>query len=86
MTLYRRFSSSSVTGLIRLACCLVLLALACVCYSVLVPRPLPVIFAMSVGHGLGLLAFACYLLAVVVDAARASVSKSRQGSATPHDQ
>ena len=69
MSLYQRVLHRSVPGLIKVACILALLALALVCYSVLVPRPLPVILAMSVGHVIGGSAFACYLLAVILDAA-----------------
>ena len=39
-------------------------------YSIISPRPLPVVFAMSVGQGIGILAFLCYLLAVVIDVGR----------------
>jgi hypothetical protein len=52
------------------ACFLALGGLAIMAYSILWPRPLPVIIAMSVGHALGILAFACYLVAVIVDVAR----------------
>lgn len=71
MSLYQRVMTRSVPALIKLACILALLALALVCYSVLVPRPLPVILAMSAGHVIGGSAFACYLLAVTLDAVRA---------------
>jgi hypothetical protein len=42
-------------------------------YSVISPRALPVILALSVGHLIGVGAFACYLLAVILDAARKPV-------------
>ena len=70
MSLYTRLAQRSISGLVRLACILALLALALICYSVLFPRPLPVILAMSLGHAVGGAAFACYLLAVVLDALR----------------
>jgi hypothetical protein len=66
----KRLSSRSITGLIRVACALALVALSIMVYSVLSPRALPVIFAMSFGHVIGGSAFACYLLAVILDAAR----------------
>jgi hypothetical protein len=70
MNVYERLAHRSVPGLVRLACALALAALAVICFSVLYPRPLPVILAMSVGHAIGGAAFACYLLAVVLDATR----------------
>jgi hypothetical protein len=70
MNLVTRVESSSVRGLTRLACGLALIALAALCYSVVLPRPLPVIFAMSGGHLIGGAAFCCYLLAIVLDLAR----------------
>jgi hypothetical protein len=38
--------------------------------SIFFPRPLIVVGAMSVGHAIGGAAFACYLLAVVLDVSR----------------
>jgi hypothetical protein len=70
MKIVTRIESSSVRGLTRLACGVALLGLALLCYSVLVPTPLPVILAMSGGHVLGVAAFSCYLLAIVLDLAR----------------
>ena len=66
----------SVTQLIRVACVLALVALSVMAYSIVSPRPLPVILAMSVGHVLGAAAFCAYLLAVIVDAARARTARS----------
>lgn len=60
----------SVTHLTRLAGGLTLVALAIMVYSVLVPRALPVMFAMSVGHLVGFAGFGCFFLAVVIDATR----------------
>jgi hypothetical protein len=59
----------SVRELIRVACVLSLAGLAIMSYSILSPRPLPVILAMSVGQVIGGAGFACYLVAVVIDAA-----------------
>jgi hypothetical protein len=70
MSLRTSMETRSVRGLIQLACVLALAALVALCVSVIVPRPIPVIFAMSVGHATGIAAFSCYLLAVVLDAAR----------------
>ena len=70
MSVFGRIAGGSITGLVKFACVLALLALGLICYSVLVPHPLPVILAMSLGHVVGGSAFACYLLAVVLDATR----------------
>lgn len=66
---FSRLVRASVRQLVRAACVLSLVGLAVLAYSILVPGPLPIIFAMSAGHAIGGLAFACYVLAVVVDAA-----------------
>lgn len=57
----------SVPGLIRLACVVALVGLATFAVSLLYPRPLVVIFAMSAGHVIGAVAVALYGLAVVLD-------------------
>ncbi len=68
----RSLAQRSVTGLTRAACFLALLGLAVMAFSILVPKPLPVIMAMSLGQGIGVAAFACYLLAVLVDVLQTS--------------
>lgn len=68
MSLISRLRTRSVPGLILVACVLALGALTLICYSVLVPKPLPVIVAMSAGHAIGASAFVCYVLAVILDA------------------
>jgi hypothetical protein len=73
-----RFRRQSVTGLTRFACILTLIALAMMSYSIVSPRPLPVILAMSVGHAIGVAAFVCYLLAVVLDTARSDQTAKAQ--------
>jgi len=70
MKLVTRIEAKSIRGLTRLACGLALMGLALLCYSVLFPKPLPVILAMSAGHVLGVAAFSTYLLAIVLDLAR----------------
>ena len=57
----------SVPALIRLACVIALLGLATFAVSLLYPRPLVVIVAMSVGHVIGAVAVVLYGLAVVLD-------------------
>jgi hypothetical protein len=53
--------------LVIAACVLCLLGLASMVWSVLDPRPIPVMFAMSVGQGLGTVSFLCYLAAILLD-------------------
>jgi hypothetical protein len=73
MKLIARIARASVPELIRIACVLSLAGLAIIVYSILSPRPLAVISAMSVGHGIGGAAFICYVLAIVLD----TVSRER---------
>jgi hypothetical protein len=86
LSLLERALSRPVEKLTRAACILALLGLLALCVSVLFPGPLPVIFAMSGGHAIGVLAFACYLLAIVIDARKssgaASIQSSVKGSST----
>jgi hypothetical protein len=70
----RSLLERSVPGLVRAASVWALVGLATISLSLVWPRALPVIFAMSVGHLIGGAAFACYLLAVIVDA-RAKAAK-----------
>jgi hypothetical protein len=70
MKLVRRLLDTSVLKLTRAACIFALLGLGLMSYSILDARAIPVITAMSVGHAFGIGAFACYVLAVVLDARR----------------
>jgi hypothetical protein len=65
--LWLRVARRSVTELIRVACALALLGLVVMVYPLLFPGALTVVLSMGVGHMLGIAAFACYLLAVIVD-------------------
>jgi hypothetical protein len=73
MNVLLRITGTSVQRLLRVACVLALSSIAVMVFSVLVPRPLPVIFAMSIGHALGGLGFICYVLAVALDAFKREV-------------
>lgn len=66
----RRRVKRSVTSLVRLACAFALVGLATFALSVFYPRPLVVIFSMSVGHVIGVVALLLYVLAVVLDIVR----------------
>jgi len=70
----RRRVKRTVPQLLRLACIVALVALAVFATSIFYPRPLVVIFSMSIGHMIGMLAVALYLLAIVVDMVRSSPS------------
>ncbi|HVV81932.1 MAG TPA: hypothetical protein VHE35_02590 [Kofleriaceae bacterium] len=63
------------TLMLRAAAVLTLLALALMCWSVLIPTPLPVLVAMSGGQVFGTLAFAMYILVVVADLRRQYVRR-----------
>lgn len=58
------------TRWLRVSALLTLLALALMVWSVLQPTPLPVMLAMSVGQGIGTLAFALYGWVVFLDLRR----------------
>lgn len=80
----------SVPGLIRLACVVALVGLVTFAVSLLYPRPLVVIFAMSAGHVIGAVAVALYGLAIVLDTLGSKPSQpghrlqgSDEGSADP---
>jgi len=79
MKLLDRIAQQSVPTVLRLACFLAAGGLMLMMISVLVPKPLMVIGAMSLGHPLGIGAFLCYLTAVVLDTAKG------ERSAPPHD-
>ena len=90
MKLWASLARRSVAGLTQLAAVLALFALAVMAFSVLFPRPLYVVFAMSIGHVVGGAAFACYLLAVLLDiyrspAATTSIPPGSRPSADGND-
>jgi hypothetical protein len=55
---------------LRVSAVLTLVALALMAWSILQPTPLPVMLAMSVGQGIGCLAFGLYLYVVIRDVRR----------------
>jgi len=69
-TLIARLRRYSVVGLVRLACWVALVGLAVMAASIIDPAPLTVIFAMSVGQVIGIVAFLCYLLSILMDVVR----------------
>ncbi|MEI9935772.1 MAG: hypothetical protein WDO69_00975 [Pseudomonadota bacterium] len=69
-TLIGRLRKRSVISLVRLACWIALVGLAVMAASILDPAPLTVIFAMSIGQVIGIVAFLCYLLSILMDVVR----------------
>lgn len=70
----RRRVKRTVPQLLRIACVVALIALAVFATSIFYPRPLVVIFSMSIGHVIGMLAGALYVLAIVLDTVRPGAS------------
>jgi hypothetical protein len=56
--------------LVKAACAVGLAALAAMAWPLFVPSTLPVLFSMSVGQGLGVVAFACYVGAILLEVRR----------------
>lgn len=52
---------------LRVACVCALVGLALMVWSVLDPRPMPVILGLSVGQGIGTLSFLLFLVVVAMD-------------------
>ncbi|APR75406.1 Hypothetical protein A7982_00752 [Minicystis rosea] len=70
-------------GYVRISCCLALVALAMIAWSLVHPQPLPVIAAMSVGQGLGTLSLIAFLLAVAADVRKARAKASDAAAERP---
>jgi hypothetical protein len=68
---------------IDVACVLTLAALGLMLWSIFDPRPIPVIIAMSVGQGIGTLAFAIYLFVLIAALRKARVLDQHVGE---HDE
>ena len=58
---------STIRKLLRFSCLLTLLGLAMCLWSLLSPKPIPVIMAMSVAQGVGTVAFLLYLAVLYFD-------------------
>jgi peptidoglycan/LPS O-acetylase OafA/YrhL len=67
MGLATRVSRVSRENVIRAACVLALLALGLIVWSLVDPRPIPVILAMSLAQAIGTLSFAAFLVVVLRD-------------------
>jgi len=62
----KRLRRVGMEPLVRAACVASLLSMALMCWSVFDPTPFPVMVSMTIGQGIGTLALACYLAAVLV--------------------
>jgi hypothetical protein len=69
-----RLRKQSIVSLVRLACWVALVGLAVMAASIIKPAPLIVIFAMSVGQVIGIVAFLCFLLSILLDVLRSADS------------
>ena len=58
---------TTIRRLLRASCALTLIAIVMCLWSLLAPTPISVIMALSVAQGLGVLAFAVYLLVLYFD-------------------
>lgn len=81
--LVQRVLRNSPETLTRLACWLALAGLFALSFSVLWPKPLSVVIVMGVGEVIGIGAFACYLLAVLVDYQLGKPAKSDAAPPSP---
>ena len=78
MTIWQRLSGLLLRLLtLRLSAVLTLIALALMVWSMMEPTPLPVMLAMSVGQGIGIMAFGIYLFIVVRELLR-ELRRARQ--------
>jgi hypothetical protein len=59
--------------ILRAACVLALVAIALMVWSVLDPRPAPVVIAMSIGQVFGTLALAAFVYVILSDLRRAKL-------------
>lgn len=75
----------SATALTRLAGVLTLIALCMMVCPILVPGPIPIMVAMSIGQLLGVVSFLAFFLAVLIDAAKSGRSPSFPPSASDHE-
>jgi len=69
--------------LLRIAAILALVGLALIVWSLLDPRPIPIMVAMSVAQGLGTLSFVIFLVVLMQDAWRADRRRKREPEPEP---
>lgn len=71
--------------IVRVAAVIALVALGFMVWSLLDPRPIPIMVAMSVGQGLGTLSLALYAVVVIADARRAARAAPPPENGEPGD-
>jgi hypothetical protein len=76
--LLRAIKMNSV-GLLRVAAYLALAGLGFMVWSLLDPRPIPIMAAMSLGQALGTLSFVIFLVVLIQDAWRANRKRKSEG-------
>jgi hypothetical protein len=68
--LVERVKRVKMTTLVRISAVFTIIGLAFMVWSLLVPTPMPVMLAMSIGQVFGTTAFMLYLTAIVIDLRR----------------
>ncbi len=63
--------------LLRISALMTLLALTLMAWSVLVPRPIPLVLFMTLGQVVGTASFIVFILAILIDLRRAKVLARR---------
>ena len=77
-------TAARINRVVRAACVLSLVALGLITWSLLQPRPIPVIAAMSVGQGLGTLSLIHFIATMVMDIrARRVLGRSESAPSEP---
>jgi hypothetical protein len=79
--LARKLRAMDLSRLLRVSAALTLVALGLMVWSMAQPTPLPVMLAMTVGQGLGTLAFALYGYVVIADLRR--IRRARRAGEPP---
>jgi hypothetical protein len=65
--------------LLSIACVMALVGLALIVWSIVDPRPVPVVISMSIAQGVGTLSLLIYLFVVIADLHRARVLGDERG-------
>ena len=77
---WQRIASTSSHRVLDIACVVALVALLLIAWSMVYPRPIPVIVAMSVAQVLGTISFGAFLVVVVRDLRRAQKNEQKISS------
>jgi hypothetical protein len=77
---WQRIASISSHRVLDMACVVALVALLLIAWSMVDPRPIPVIMAMSVAQVMGTISFGAFLVVVVRDLRRAQKNEPKISS------